>query len=494
MNQRTVPMLSKSRFLAGLQCLLRLWHQCYNRELASEITPAQQALFDMGHEVGRLATRRYPDGILIGEDHLHHEEAVRSTLTAMNDPTVPAIYEAAFLFDGVRIRVDILERVGDGRWNLIEVKSATTVKDEHYPDVCIQYYVLQGSGLSISRAGILHVNNQYVYDGRQLDLNSLFSFSDLTEQVTALQETIPERVVELKEMMAYRVPPEIRPTRVCKSPYQCEFWEHCTAHMPDFWIMNLAGITQKKFEQLLAMDIEDIRDIPDSFSLSTLQSRIKACLINQEEYIAPELLDELTTVEYTIHFLDFETVGPAIPRYAGTRPYQTIPFQWSDHVLYEDGTLKHHEYLCDEDKDPREEFAETLLEALGERGTIFVYSGYEKRIIKELVEHMPHYRDRIRATIDRYRDLHGLIKRHYYHPGFYGSFSLKSVLPVLVPSMRYEDLIIQEGGQASQEYLRMLDPATPPTEREKIRKDLLTYCGHDTMAMVKIREELLSRL
>ena len=202
MTQRNVPMLSKSRFLAGLHCPLHLWYQCYNRDLASEVSPSQQAIFDMGHEVGRLATQLYPGGVLIEEDHLHHEEAVQSTLSAMKDPNVAAIYEAAFISDGVRIRVDILERLNDGEWNLIEVKSATSVKDLYLPDVAVQYHVLSGSGLNINSAGILHLNNQYVYDGNQLDLKGLFTFSDLTEEVLDLQNIIPSQLAGLKEMLA----------------------------------------------------------------------------------------------------------------------------------------------------------------------------------------------------------------------------------------------------------------------------------------------------
>jgi predicted RecB family nuclease len=214
---------------------------------------------------------------------------------------------------------------------------------------------------------------------------------------------------------------------------------------------------------------------------------------NNEDYIAPELVTELSDVEYPVHFLDFETIGPAIPRYADTRTYQALPFQWSDHIVYHDETIEHREYLCLEDKDPREEFSRTLLEALGNRGTIFIYTNYEKNVISELAEFFPEYRDRLVATLKRFKDLHALVKKHVYQPEFHGSFSLKSILPALVPSMRYEDLAIQDGRHASVEYLRMLDDSTPPEEREKIRQALLGYCGYDTLGMVKIREELLRR-
>ncbi|UCF86141.1 MAG: DUF2779 domain-containing protein, partial [Desulfobacteraceae bacterium] len=365
MSKRKVPMLSKSRFLAGLQCPLRLWNTCYNPELASEVSPVQQAVFDTGHEVGRLATQLYPEGVIIEEDHLHLEEAILSTLKAMENPNVRAIYEAGFMHDGVRIRVDILERLGNGRWNLIEVKSSTSEKDIYLPDVAVQYHVLKGSGLAIDQVILMHLNNQYIFDGKNIRLEQLFCRTDMTPKALIYQNQVPSLLSTFNAMLAKPEEPEIKPGRHCKNPYECEFWEHCTKGMPEHRVLNLSGITQTKLNDLSAMGIDDIRDIPADFSLSALQERIRSCVIDNNDYISPALKDELMNVEYPVHFLDFETIGPAIPRYAGTRPYQTIPFQWSDHILCEDGRVEHREYLCEEDKDPREEFTRSLLDVLG---------------------------------------------------------------------------------------------------------------------------------
>ena len=367
MARKMKPMLSKSRFVAGLQCPLRLWYQCYNRELATPVSPSQQAIFDMGNEVGRLATRLYPGGVLIEEDHLHHREAVEATRGAMADPEVPAIYEAGFVHDSVRVRVDVLERLRGGKWNLIEVKSSTSAKEVNKSDVAVQYYVLEGLGLNVVRAGILHLNNEYVFDGQELDLGQLFSFTDLTEEAVDRQKEVQESLRELKGMLAGQAPPRVEPGKHCSKPYKCEFWEHCTKDKPEFWVMNLSRIDQGKLDELTALGVEDIHDIPDDLPLTALQARIRECVAEGKEFVAPELADELTDVEFPIHFLDFETTGSAIPGYAGTRPYQKIPFQWSDHVLYEDGTLEHREFLHNEDTDPREEFCRTLLEPWARR-------------------------------------------------------------------------------------------------------------------------------
>ena len=326
MSPRKAPHLSKSLYIAGSQCPLRLWHQCYNRELASELRPAQLAIFETSQEVGRLATHLYPEGILVEDDQWHHTEAAQATRAAINDPDIPAIFEAAFFNNDVRIRVDILERSGSGEWNLIEVKSATSVKDVYIADVADQFGVLRAAGLAIGRAGILHLDNNYVYDGELLALESLFTFADLTEEVLFLQQEISSKLAELKNILSKDNPPVVLPSRHCMSPYECEFWKHCTAEMPEFWVMGLTGIREGRLNELAALGVEDIRDIPESFPLTELQERIKTCVVTREEYIAPELEDELREVEYPIHFLDFETISPAIHAIRRQSPTRPFPF------------------------------------------------------------------------------------------------------------------------------------------------------------------------
>jgi predicted RecB family nuclease len=339
----------------------------------------------------------------------------------------------------------------------------------------------------------MHVNNEYIYDGNKIDPKQLFQFTDMTDEVDSVQHKIYSRINELKSVIESRTAPDISPSRHCFNPYKCEFWEHCTADMPDSWVIHLSGISQDKFLSLRHLGIDDIADIPDGFPLSAIQDRIRKCVVNNEEFISPELHDKLTDVQYPIHFLDFETFATAIPKYANAHPYQTIPFQWSDHILNPDGTIDHLEYLCMEDKDPRQEFAETLIKSVGTSGTIFIYTTYEKGVLEQLISIFPEYSEKLNAIIARFSDLYDVIRKHYYHPGFQGSFSLKSVLPTLLTSLSYSTLNIQEGSIASLEYLRMIDPGTREDEKQAIKNNLLIYCGHDTLAMVKIREELLTR-
>jgi hypothetical protein len=494
MNSKMIPMLSKSKYVAGLQCPLRLWHQCYNPHLASPVSPAKQALFDMGHEVGRLATLLYPEGILIETDPLRHEQAIDETIRAMEDPMVKAIFEASFSYDGVRVKVDILERARGGKWNLVEVKSSTQVKNEYLPDVGVQYRVLRGAGLEIGRVTLLHLNNQYVYDGNELDLEQLFTASDLTPE--AINGQAGNRRKDWKdskrclEGLTHR-----------RSPLQGIVSAHMSASSlitaargcPSTGSLSLqesAGVDSMSWPRWACRTFMMCRN---PFPLTEIQERIRRCVKNNEEYVSRELKDELEAVEYPVHFLDFETLGLAIPRYLGTRPYQSVPFQWSDHVLHEDGRVEHLEYLCEEDKDPREEFARTLLDVLGPKGSIVTYTTYEEGIIKGLAEEFPQYSDQTPCHTGQGQGPSRNHQKKLLSPRIPRFVFLQSCGPALLPEMDYANLIVQEGQQAGLEYLRMIDLSTPVHEREKIREALLAYCGQDTLVMIKIREKLSNR-
>ena len=168
--------------MAGLQCLKRLYLECYERELADPIDERQQAIFDTGTGVGELAREVYPDGRLVEEQYFELAKAIQTTEKVLADITVPAIFEGAFAFEKIRIRADILTRNGDGTFDLIEVKSTTSAKSQHIPDIAIQLHVLEGLGISIRAAYLMHINNEYVYQGGEYDLKALFASKDVTEE------------------------------------------------------------------------------------------------------------------------------------------------------------------------------------------------------------------------------------------------------------------------------------------------------------------------
>ncbi|MBK9306196.1 MAG: DUF2779 domain-containing protein [Nitrospira sp.] len=482
------PRLSKSKYLSGLQCQKRLYLEIHHPALATPPDASTRAILDMGTDVGEWARRRFDGGRLVEAGYRQTEAALTQTASLMVDHTVPAIFEAAIQADGVLIRVDILERFPSGHigqpstWRLIEVKSSTKVKDVHLDDISLQRHVLIQAGIQVDACALMRINTRYVYAGGAVDLEQLFAIDDVSSLVVERESKVREKLARMKSMLACPSIPVVEPDDHCLVPYECPFWNHCTKDKPARWIFHLPG-AKKLATDLVAQGIETIDEIPPHTRLSIIQRKVK----DNIEWVSKNLAAELRTVAFPVHHLDFETFNPAIPRYPGTRPYQSIPIQWSNHIEQMDEGLVHHEFLHGEMSDPRRPLAKSLLESLGEEGSICVYSPYEKSVIEQLAEALPEFRTELRRLIKRIWDLHPIIKDHYYHPEFGGSFSLKEVLPAVVPALRYDDLEIREGGQAAAEYYRMVFIETDWVERAAIREALLRYCGRDTLAMVELR-------
>lgn len=484
------PRLSKSKFVSGLQCLKRLYLEVHSPQLATPPDAGLQAILDMGTEVGELARRRFPGGVLVTAGHRQREAALAHTARLIQDPTVPAIFEAAFLHDGVLVRADIVERFTASpdeppRWRLIEVKSSTKIKDVHLNDLAIQSHVLLGAGLSLAATCLMHINTGYLYEEGEMDLSRLFTLHDITDAIAARRAQVPGQLAVMKTMLLQREAPAIEPGPHCQSPYECQFWDHCTADKPARWIFHLPGST-RSLNQLVAQGITLIDDIPAGTTLTLAQRRVK----ENTEWMSAKLGDVLRSVQHPVHHVDFETVMLAVPRFPLTRPYQAIPMQWSNHIEQESGELIHQEFLHDAASEPRKRWAEALIESLGERGSICVYSAYERAVIEQVAEAFPEFRSAFNPILKRIWDLFPVIRDYYYHPDFRGSFSIKSVLPAVVPSLGYDDLTIREGGQAASEYYRMIFVETDWIEQLSIKEALLRYCARDTFAMVELRRVL----
>jgi len=484
--------LSKSKFLAGLQCLKRLYLLCYQRELAGEPDEKQQAIFDQGKEVGLLAQKAFPSGVLISEDHLHHKEAVTRTKKLIADKSIPAIFEAAFIFEDIYIRVDILERLSKNRWRMIEVKSSTGVKGYHLPDVAIQKYVLEQFGLNVSHACLMHLNRDYVYDGKNYQHDKLFTIEDLKEEIESIEQALPEHLAEQWETLKLAQPPEIEPGLRCSDPFTCDFYSVCNAAFPEDWTGYLPRMGGK-VEKLNEMGITSIHDIPDDFPLSANQRRARDCFKLNKPYYDENLTSELEELDYPLYFMDFETVFPALPRYKGMRPYDQIPFQWSVHVKRnQKSTLEHYEFLQDDESDPRDAFITSLLSVLEEqkKAPVIVYSSFESTRLDDLSRWFTKYAKRIDQVNNRLWDLLQVIRSNVYHPQFYGSFSIKNVLPALIPDMSYENMEVADGTEAGLAYERMIHGGLDSKEKQTLRNAMLEYCRQDTMAMVKLLDHL----
>ena len=468
-----------------------LRYESYERDLASAPDDALQAIFDTGHEVGEVACRRYPGGHRVAHDHHHIPQALSETRQVLRAGTAPALFEAAFEHERVLVRADVIERLPTGGWRLIEVKSTTRLKDVFILDVAVQVWVLRGAGLDVREAGVLTLNRDYIYDGVRLNLQSLFEMHPVFDEACALLDTVGAQVRAMHAMLAESTAPDIAPGEHCFIPYECPFHAHCTRDqfMPDHGIDELPRLSAQHRIELETAGIEEIRDVPADFPLTPLQRIVHRAVREKRALVHDDLRGAFANVVPPVHYLDFETFVPAIPKFAGTRPYDAVPFLFSVHIEHVRSPTEHVDYLHDHDDDPRPRLGECLIAALGHEGTICTYSGYERRVLRALGEAMPQLADALGAIESRLFDLLPVVRNGYYHPRFRGSFSIKSVLPVLVPEMGYGDLEIADGQMAAVRYALALS-STDRQERQHTFADLRAYCARDTLAMVKLRAVL----
>jgi hypothetical protein len=481
-------LLSKSKYLVGLQCPKALWINYKDKALLPEVDASTEALFDQGHQVGLLAQKLFPSGIDVG--HLSgFDEPVRATRIALS--AKKPLFEAAFIYDRCFSRADILEPVGDGDWDIIEVKSATEVKEVNISDLAFQRYVYEGNGLSIRNCYILYINNRYFRSGI-VDPSGLFSKIDVTQAVTELMPAVEPKVSEMLQVIDSDFCPQIKISPHCNSPYECSLKPICWKFLPQPNVFNLRRPGKKPWE-LLDQTIFRLEEIPTDFTLNEVQSRQIASHRSGMPHIdAAAIRTFLQRLSYPFYFLDFETIGPAIPLYDRSRPYVQIPFQFSLHRVEFEGALPtHFEFLADGTGDPRPDVLLRLKNLLGHSGSIIGYNvDFEVACLKGCAEAFPEYQNWFDSLLPRFVDLYDVFEDlSYYHPSQNGGASLKAVLPALTGA-GYDDLDITSGDSAQREFIRIAFGDVTPSERLKIRAALQAYCFRDTRGLVDILEAL----
>ena len=483
--------ISKSKFIAGCQCLKRLYLQVHQPELATEPDAAAETIMQQGHDVGMLARRLFPGGVEVCERSL--DQAIRATRELVANREIPAIFEGTFEDCGVLVRVDVLHRRADGRLRLIEVKSSASLKEEHLDDVAIQYRVLSRCGLDVGSCCLAHVNRSFVYRSGSVDPWRFFRIRNVTRQVARLQPKLTFQLRSAFTVLSMPKAPDIAPGKHCTSPVTCEFFDCCNPPRPDDHIGYLPRLHANAEEALEEMGVESIHDVPDDFELTEIQRRAVTCVQTGEPWFSPELRDVLRELAYPLCFADFEAVNPAVPRFCGMRPYDHLPFQWSVHVQREPGAEpEHFEFLATDATDPRREFISSLCAVLGDSGSILVYSSFESQRLSDLASWLPDFADRITALQGRLFDLLPIVREHIYHPAFAGSYSMKSVLPALVPEMRYEGMEVADGQAAGIAWEALVRGGLDRGECDRVMRALLSYCAQDTLALFTIVQRFRS--
>lgn len=484
--------LNKAQVLAGLRCHKKLWiefHEEYPPALRR--TDEQLVRFAEGRVVGEEARRQLAPGIhLAPEGGVAQERVLERTRHAIAAGEA-RLFEAAFRGGGASIRADVLERDGDA-WRLIEVKQSRWPEADrdrekkfeiHVPDAAVQVYAMRQAGERVSSAHLMYLNPEC----RHPDLSNLFATVDVTNRVNRAVDALGPAVRAMQDMLAQPGVPDVAIGDQCNAPEPCPFWDRCHPPLPEHHVSELY-YARRKAANLESQGKTLISHLTEADAPNAPAKRQVRAVTTGRRVVEPGLGAALAAlVEPMIH-LDFETVQLAVPRWHGCRPQDTVAVQFSVHRDGADGTGGHVEYLARRGTDPRPALIDALVEACRDARTILVYyEPFEKTRIEELAAWFPARRAELMDIHARIVDLLPIIRDHVYDPAFHGSFSLKKVLPALVPDLGYGDLAIQEGGAAAAAIYRLLfDQTLDAAGQDALRADLLAYCHRDTEAMVRL--------
>jgi len=475
-----MPTLTKSNYLQGEQCQRLLWFA--NKKQLPEVSIADQHRFDQGHYFEKYVYLLFPDAIDLSKTR--GKENIEKTQEAIKDKKV--IFEAGVQFEELYCRSDILEPSGNG-WNLYEIKSTTKVKPQHIPDLAFQKYVLEKAGIKINKCFIIFLNKEYVKKG-EVNAKKLVSKEEVTEKVDLISN-IEENSQKYLETIKDEDEPSIAISVNCNKPYPCQLKEHCWGTLPTNNVLHLTNWRQ--YWDFFHQGIIGIKDIPKETELKPKDEVIRKAVTSCQIVVAKEEIKHfLKTLHYPLYHFDFETFDTAVPIYDKSRPYQKIPFQYSLHIQQKDGKLEHFEYLADGSEDPRIKLLEQLKNEIQGKGSVIVFNkSFEIMVLSRLAEDFPSEKDWIQNVISRVVDLAVPFQNfHYYCPTQKGSYSIKKVLPAIT-GKGYDNLEINNGGDASVRYFNS-HIRDKEEVKNKLRQNLLNYCGLDTEGMVWIVDEL----
>lgn len=485
--------LSKSTFMRSYQCSKSLYLHKFHSELRDEMDDGQEAIFERGISIGQLAQNLFSGGVDASPPTPYEYQKSVDKTTRLIREGARIIYEAAFQHKGVLAAIDILVNQ-NGKWKAYEVKSSTSAKEQFILDAALQYHVITNSGIQLSDISIIHLNNEYVRK-RELNLHELFVVTTVLDLVKEKQEFVKKQIMAAKELLQKKVMPDTDIGVHCDDPYPCDFKGHCWKHIPEISVFNISRLNAEKKFELYNSGVINLKDVPESFPLNAAQKMQVHCFCTGETRIDKKGIREfLNSLIYPLYFLDFETFGPAIPLYENSKPYQQIPFQYSLHYKkMTSGEVIHYSFLAEAGPDPRPGFIESLLSNIADKGDILVYNRpFETTRLKELAAAFPEYASRIEGILKRIKDLMlPFQQKLYYTPSMNGSYSIKSVLPALVPELSYKNLEIANGGSASGAFEQLIYEKDKKYIAET-RKHLLEYCKLDTWGMVKILSKIES--
>lgn len=488
--------LSKSDYMLYLKHPGWLWLKKHDKSKLPATDDALQAIFDDGHLFEEYAEALFPQAVKVGFSGYHEYVTMPHRTRQVMEKGSTTILQGRFESGNITCIVDVIEKNGDGSYDLCEIKSSTEVKDDHIHDLAFQTLVLEGAGIRVGKITVVHVNRAYVRKG-EIDISEFAMREDVTEQVRAKLDDTQVTIEKALTVASSKTPPDFSPRYAGQGALAewMAIYEILYPHTHPHSIYKLTRVHPTLIGELEDLGVKLIGDIPDSVKLNEKQKlQVKVTRESVRHIQTENIRSFLDGLVYPLYFFDYETSSSVVPPFDGLHPYQQLPFQYSLHILTKEGVLSHKEYLHTERSHPGLPLLTQLVADIGTRGSVIVwYEPFEKGRNTELGQLFPEYASALEEINGRIVDLMKPFSEGWFaDKDFFGSASIKKVLPVLVSELSYKKLDIQEGATASRLWTETILEGQHAEEKEKIMANLREYCKLDTYAMVEVMRKIKS--
>lgn len=486
--------LDKALFQSGLQCVKRLYLDYHVPE--GMPAPAQVSLErqEAGRRLVELARQAFPRGTTTDPDDMDRAVEQTKELIAAGQPV--AIFDAAFRCEGVDVRADVVIPNAAGGVDLFEVKSGIKIKARYLKDVALQVHVIERGGVPVRSATVLHLNARYRHrGGSNYPVQQLFKYANVSDKVRRVVPMIDERLATFRAVLGDPMTRELPTGTWCTAPFPCIYLPACREEGVEHPLIDLPDLTREQESELHQQGVEDVTRIDvKQKGLSLLQRRALRAIAENAAVVEPFVARELRDLPPPLHFLDFTTVLQVLPWFERSRPWQHIPFQWSDTIRHADGRSEALGFSADGKDDPRPAFLRSLADAVRGRGTLVMYGPAVGLRLRELLDDVVGHKAEARALLGMpHFDLGQLVHAGVYHPGFRASFALEDVHRALTGKGGVAELEVRDESTAAATFQKLLQSRARAPTREKAVRPLQAFGRWRSAAIAAVYEELLSR-
>jgi len=488
--------ISKTDYMIWRECAKNAWLRLHRPEIyyAAELTEFEQSIIDAGIEVEGAARRLFPGATLILDSQAKAQQKTTEFLAA-NSGT---LFQAVFEKDGLLAAIDVLQFDDTvGRYSIHEIKSSTRIEDEHLYDLAFQVVLLRKSGRRVKGAYLIHLNPDYTRQG-ELDPNRLFVSVDLTSRVDQVADSV---AAEMEQARTYLLA-EMEPQGPCSCLYKgrsrhCSTFKYSNPEVPDYGIHDIAriGNNPEKLRELVHAGALTLDQVPSDIKLSEAQKTQVRVYRNGETVLDKKsIAREFGELNFPLHFIDYETYAPALPRFDRFSAYDHIPLQYSVHILGSPGEQPIHcDFLHSGRDDPTASFLRSLEQRVSSFGSIIVWNkSFESHVNDRIAYRVPDARNYLAEVSGRMYDLKDIFAKQYFvHRDLLGKVSIKSVLPILAPELTYSTLAIRNGASAALAWSELLSGELSEKESDDLGGKLRAYCALDSYGMVAIWRALV---